>query len=153
VARTSLFGSLSVGYELAHGLGIEAGWSYLGRTRTQLQGVAPPNLEQLLYDASRVTRGGGDAWSLVGRYRWNLQPRLSLDLRAGPYRWITHSDLWIGGVEQLNRNDRGWGYVLGAGPRYALSEHWGIALNGNYFVSTSDNRFLEFGASIDYRLP
>lgn len=153
VARTSLFGSLSVGYELPRGLGIEAGWSYLGRTRTQLQGVAPPNLEQLLYDASRVTRGGGDAWSLVGRYRWNLQPRWSLDLRAGPYYWVTHSDLWIGGIEQLNRNDRGWGYVVGAGPRYSLSERCGVALNGNYFVSTTDNRFIEFGLSIDYRLP
>jgi uncharacterized repeat protein (TIGR01451 family) len=152
VQRTSLSSNLNVGYELPRQLALEFGWSYLGRTRTELQGVEPPNLEQLLYDASRVTRGSGDAWSLVGRYRWTLRPQLSLDLRAGPYRWVTHSDLWIGSVDQLNRNDRGWGYVLGLGPRYALSEHWGVALSANYFTSTSDNRFLQVSASVDYRL-
>jgi hypothetical protein len=152
VQRTSLSGSLDVGYELPRQFALELGWSYLGRTRTELQGVEPANTEQLLYDASRVTRGGGDAWSLVGRYRWVLQPQLSLDLRAGPYRWVTHSDLWVGSAEQLNRNDRGWGYVLGLGPRYALSRHWAVALNANYFASTSDNRFVQVSASIDYRL-
>jgi uncharacterized repeat protein (TIGR01451 family) len=152
VQRTSLSGSLYVGYELPKPFALELGWSYLGRTRTELQGVAPPNLEQLLYDASRVTRGSGDAWSLVGRYRWPLGPPLSLDLRAGPYRWVTHSDLWIGSAEQLNRNDRGWGYVLGLGPRYLLSNRWSIALNANYFTSTSDNRFVQVSASIDYHL-
>lgn len=150
--RTSLSGSLYVGYELPRQLALELGWSYLGRTRTELQGVEPPNLEQLLYDASRVTRGSGDAWSLVARYRWALRPALSLDLRAGPYRWVTHSDLWIGSAEQLDRNDRGWGYVLGLGPRYVLSEHWSMALNANYFASTADNRFVQVSASIDYRL-
>jgi hypothetical protein len=152
VQRNSLSGSLYVGYELPRQFAVEAGWSYLGRTRTELQGVAPPDLNQLLYDASRVTRGSGDAWFLVGRYRWVLQPRLSLDLRAGPYRWITHSDLWIGSAEQLNRNDRGWGYVLGLGPRYVLTEHWAVALNANYFASTTDNRFVQVMASIEYRL-
>jgi hypothetical protein len=152
VQRNSLSGTLYVGYELPRQLAVEAGWSYLGRTRTELQGVAPPDLNQLLYDASRVTRGSGDAWFLVGRYRWVLQPKLSLDLRAGPYRWITHSDLWIGSAEQLNRNDRGWGYVLGVGPRYVLTEHWAVALNANYFASTTDNRFVQVMASIEYRL-
>jgi hypothetical protein len=153
VERSSLSGSLYVGYELPRQFGVEFGWSYLGHTRTQLQGVAPPNLEQLLYDASRVTRGCGNAWSLLGRYRWQLQPKLSLDLRAGPYRWITHSDLWIGSVEELSRNDRGWGGALGLGPRYALSEHWAVTLNANYFASTSQNKFFQFTAGIDYRLP
>ena len=152
VQRSSLSGSVYVGYELPRQFAIEAGWSYLGRTRTELQGAAPPDLNQLLYDASQVTRGGGDAWFLVGRYRWALQPKLSLDLRAGPYRWITHSDLWIGSAEQLNRNDRGWGYVLGLGPSYVLSEHWAVALNANYFASTSDNQFVQVTASIEYRL-
>jgi len=92
VDRSSLSANLYVGYELPRQFALEFGWSYLGRTRSTLQGVAPPNLQQLLFDASRVTRGGGDAWSRVGRHRWALQPRLSLDLRAGPYRWVTHSD-------------------------------------------------------------
>jgi uncharacterized repeat protein (TIGR01451 family) len=152
VAQDSLSGSLWVGYELPRQFALELGWSYLGHTRTELQGVEPPNLEQLLYEATRATRGSGDAWSLVGRYRWALRPKLSLDLRAGPYRWVTHSDLWFGSVEQLNRNDRGWGYTLGLGPRYVLSEHWAVALNANYFASTPDNRFVQVTAAIDYRL-
>lgn len=150
--RTSLSGSLFIGYELPKQFALELGWSYLGRTRTELQGIEPANLGRLLYDASRVTRGSGDAWPLFARYRWALEPKLSLDVRAGPYRWVTHSDLWIGSVQQLNRNDRGWGYGLGLGPRYALSEHWALALNANYFASTSDNRFVQVTASIDYRL-
>ena len=152
VQASSFSGSLYVGYELPKQFALELGWSYLGRTRTTLQSVEPANLEQLLYDASQVTRGSGDAWSLVGRYRWALRPQLSLDLRAGPYRWVTHSDLWIDSVQQLNRNDRGWGYMLGLGPRYVLSKHWAMALNANYFASTSDNRFVQVSASIDYCL-
>lgn len=153
VQRDSLSGSLYVGYELPRQFALEFGWSYLGRTRTRLEGVEPPSLQQLLYDASRVTRGGGDAWSLTGRYRFALGPKLSLDLRAGPYRWVTHSDLWIGSSEQLSRNDRGWGYVLGAGPRYLVSRHCYLGLNANYFASTSDNRFVQVSASLEYRLP
>jgi hypothetical protein len=150
VRRTSLSGSLYVGYELPKNFAVEFGWNYLGRTRTELEGVAPPNLYQLLYDASRVTRGGGDAWSLVGRYRWTLRPRFSLDLRVGPYRWITHSDLWIESIEQFNRNDLGWGYLLGAGPRYELTPHWAVALNANYFRSTTDNQFVQVGLTLEY---
>lgn len=152
VDRSSLSASLYVGHELSRHLALEFGWSYLGRTRSTLRGVEPADLQQLLFDASRVTRGGGDAWSLVGRYRWDLRPKLSLDLRAGPYRWVTHSDLWIGAAEQLNRNDRGWGWVLGLGPRYALSDHWALALGANYFASTSDNRFVQVGATVEYHL-
>ena len=150
--RNSTSASLYVGYELPRQFAVEFGWSYLGRTTTSLAGVAPPDPTQLLSDAASVTRGGGDAWSLVGRYRWALQPKLALDLRAGPYRWVTHSDLRIGSDVQLNRNDRGWGYVLGVGPRYTLSEHWAVALNANYFVSTSDNHFTQLTASVDFRL-
>src|SRR5262249_37137947 len=96
VAEESLSGSLYIRYGLPRQVAPEFGWSYLGHSRTELQGVEPPDLEQLLYDASRATRGSGDAWFLVARYRWALQPKLSLDLRAGPYRWVTHSDLWLG---------------------------------------------------------
>ena len=152
VDRNSGSASLYAGYELPHHFALEIGWSYLGRTTAELAGVAPPDLDQLLYDASRIMQGGGDAWSLVGRYRWVLQPRFSLDCRAGPYRWVTHSQLKIGSVEQLSRNDRGWGYMLGVGPRWALTEAWGVTVNANYFVSTSDNHFGQITASIDYRL-
>ena len=152
VERDSLSGTLYVGYALPHQFGVEFGWSYLGHTRTTLQGVEPPNLEQLLYDATRITRGAGDAWSLVGRYRWELRPRWSLDLRAGPYRWVTHSDLWIGDTAQVVRNDRGWGYVLGLAPRYELSTHWAASLTLSYFDSTVDNRFFQVLAAIEYRL-
>jgi len=152
VAEESLSGSLYIGYELPRQFALEIGWSYLGHSRTELQGVEPADLEQLLYDASRATRGSGDAWWLVARYRWALQPKLSLDLRAGPYRWVTHSDLWFGSTEQLDRNDRGWGYTLGLGPRYVLSSHWAVGLLVNYFASTADSRFVQVTAGIEYRL-
>ena len=152
VERNSTSASLYVGYELPQQFALELGWSYLGRTTAELSGIEPPDLEQLLDDAARATRGGGDAWWLLARYRWALQPKLSLDFRAGPYRWITHSDLRFGGDEQLERNDRGWGYLLGLGPRYALSEQWAVTLNLNYFASTADNRFTQLTASFDYHL-
>ncbi len=152
VERHSTSASLYLGYELPRQFAVEAAWSYLGRTTTELAGIVPPDLGQLLSDAASVTRGGGDAWSLLGRYRWAMEPKFSLDFRAGPYRWVTHSDLRIGSSVQLSRNDRGWGYVLGLGPRYALSERWAMALNANYFASTSDNHFTQLTASIDYHL-
>ncbi len=152
VERNSTSASLYVGYELPQQFGVEFGWSYLGRTTTQLAGIEPPDLEQLLYDASRATRGGGDAWSLVGRYRWVLQPKLALDLRVGPYRWITRSDLRLGPDIELSRTDRGWGYVLGLGPRYSLSDRCAVGLNANYFSSTSENQFWQFILSVDYHL-
>lgn len=152
VQRSSVSGSVYIGYALPKQFALEFGWSYLGRTRTTLQGVEPPNLQQLLYDASQVTQGGGDAWSILGRYRFVLSPQWSLDLRAGPYRWVTHSDLWIGSTEQLNRNDRGWGYMVGVGPGIQLSQHWVVALNANYFASTRDNQFLQVSLSTEYRL-
>ena len=152
VVSNSTSASLYVGYELPAQFALELGWSYLGRTTTDLAGVAPPDLDQLLADAAHATRGGGDAYSLIGRYRIALEPKWSFDLRAGPYRWITHSDLRIGGDAQLNRNDRGWGYVLGVGPRYSLTEQWAVALNLNYFSSTSDNHFAQLTASVDYHL-
>lgn len=150
--RTSASGSLYVGYELPRNFGVEFGWSYLGRTTADLAGVEPPDLEQLLSDTAHITRGGGDVWFLLGRYRWALQPKLSLDCRAGPYRWVTHSDLKYGSVVHYNRNDREFGYMLGVGPRYALSSGWGVALNANYFVSTHDNQFFQVVASVEYRL-
>jgi uncharacterized repeat protein (TIGR01451 family) len=150
--RGSLSSSLDVGYELPRGFAFEFGWSYLGHTRAELQGIEPANLPQLLSDAAHTTSGSGDAWTILGRYRWELRPKLSLDLRAGPYRWITHSALWFGSANEAQRDDRGWGYTLGFGPRYALSAHWAVALNANYLASTTDNRFVQVTAGIEYRL-
>ncbi|MBV9344450.1 MAG: hypothetical protein JOZ03_05610 [Gammaproteobacteria bacterium] len=152
VQRNGRSGSLYVGYALSSPLALEFGWSYLGHTRTTLSGIAPQNLPQLLADASRVTRGSGDAWSLLARYNWPLSGRASLDLRAGPYRWITHSDLWLGAAEQFSRNDRGWGYVLGVAPRFELSEHVSLGVGARYFASTADNRFFQVTGTIEYRL-
>jgi hypothetical protein len=152
VQRDSTSASLYVGYQLPHQFALELGWSYLGRTTTELAGVEPPDLEQMLSDAARATRGGGDAFSLVGRYALTMQPKLGLDFRAGPYYWVTHSDLRYGENVVVNRNDRGWGYVLGLGPRYALAAHWSAALNLNYFASTSDNHFTQIVASVEYSL-
>ena len=153
VERSSLSGGLYIGYELPNHFALEFGWSYLGRTRTKLTGFAPPDMQQLLADASQVTRGSGDAWSLVVRYNRMLRPRVSLDLRAGPYRWITHSDLWIGSVEDFSRNDRGWGYTFGLAPRYALSERWSVGFGVRYFSSTEDNHFVQVAATIEYHVP
>jgi hypothetical protein len=153
VERSSLSGGLYAGYELPKHFAVEFGWSYLGRTRTELSGIVPPNMQQLLADASQVTRGSGDAWSLLARYNWLLRPRLSLDLRAGPYRWITHSDLWIGSVQDFSRNDRGWGYTFGVAPRYALTERLSVGLGVRYFSSTDDNRFVQIAAVLEYRVP
>jgi hypothetical protein len=150
LTHNNFSGSLYVGYELPKQFALEFGWSYLGHAVATLNGVEPPNLDQLLDEASHAMRGSGDAWWLVGRYRWVLQPSWSLDLRAGPYRWITHSALWIGSAEQVDRNDRGWGYTLGLGPRYVLSPHWAIGVNANYFASTADNRIVQLSASVDY---
>jgi uncharacterized repeat protein (TIGR01451 family) len=150
--RGSLSSSLDIGYQLPRQLSLEFGWSYLGHTRAELQGVEPANLSQLLSDAAHTTSGSGDAWTILARYSWDLRPKLSLDLRAGPYRWITHSALWFGSANEAQRDDRGWGYALGLGPRYLLSEHWAVGLNVNYFASTTDNRFVQVTAGIEYRL-
>lgn len=150
--RGSLSGSLDLGYQLPRNFAVEFGWSYLGHTRAELQGIEPANLPQLLSDAARTTSGSGDAWTILARYRLDLRPSLSLDLRAGPYRWITHSALWFGAANEAQRDDRGWGYALGLGPRYVLSEHWAVGLNANYFASTTDNRFVQVTAGIEYRL-
>ncbi len=149
--RSSVSGTLYVGYELPRNFGVELGWSYLGRTRAVLEGLVPPNLSQLLADAAHIVRGSGDIVSLEARYRWELAPRIAVDLRGGPYVWITKTDVWIDGVDELSRTDDGLGYTLGVGPRYALGQRLGLGISADYFASTSENHFVRVSATVEYR--
>lgn len=151
VGRNDAGGTVYAGYEILRNLGLEIGWTDLGRTRAELQGIAPANLGQLLHDAAHITDGDGDAWSLAARYRWEVAPRVAMDLRAGPYLWDTHSEIWIGSTGEDGRADRGMGYTLGLGPRYALGERFGLGLGVDYFASTASNRFVQVSATFDYR--
>jgi hypothetical protein len=148
--RSSVSGTLYVGYELPRKFGVELGWSYLGRTRAVLEGLVPPDLNQLLGDAAHIVRGSGDIVSLEARYRWELAPRIAVDFRAGPYIWITKTEVWLGGVDALSRTDDGLGYTLGVGPRYALGEHLGFGIGADYFSSTSENHFVRVSATGEY---
>lgn len=148
--RSGLSGTLYVGYELPHDFGVELGYSYVGRTRAELTGLAPPDLNQLLADAAHIVRGSGDMVSLEGRYRWRLAPRIAVDLRGGPYTWITKTDVWFSGAAALSRTDDGVGYTLGIGPRYALGQHLGLGISADYFASTSENHFVQVSATVEY---
>ena len=148
--RSSFSGALYAGYELPRNFGVELGWSYLGRTRAVLEGIAPPDLNQLLADAAHIVRGSGDIVSLEARYRWELAPRIAVDVRGGPYLWITRTDVSINGVDVLGRTDDGAGYTLGVGPRYALGQHLGIGVSADYFASTSENHFWRISATAEY---
>jgi len=148
--RSSFSGALYAGYELPRNFGVELGWSYLGRTRAVLEGIAPPDLNQLLADAAHIVRGSGDIVSLEARYRWELAPRIAVDVRGGPYLWITRTDVSINGVDVLSRTDDGAGYTLGVGPRYALGQHLGFGVSADYFASTSENHFWRISATAEY---
>jgi hypothetical protein len=149
--RASFSGTLYVGYELPRSFSVELAWSYLGRTRAALEGVVPPDLSQLLADAAHIVRGAGDIVSVEGRYRWELAPRIALDIRGGPYVWITKTDVWIGGVDELSRTDDGLGYTVGLGPRFALGTHLGLGVSADYFGSTSENHFVRVSGTIEYQ--
>ncbi len=148
--RSSVSGTLYVGYELPRNFSVELGWSYLGRTRAVLEGLVPPDLNQLLADAAHIVRGSGDIVSLEARYRWDLAPRIAVDLRAGPYVWITKTEVSVDGVDALGRTDDGLGYTLGLGPRYALGQHLGFGISADYFASTSENHFVRGSATVEY---
>lgn len=149
--RRSVSASVYGGYEIGAGFAAELAWSYLGRTSVSLQGIEPANLNQLLQDTAHVTRGSGDVLALEARYRWTIVPQVALDLRAGPYLWNTHTKVWVASSEELSRTDRGCGYTVGIGPRYSLGRGFGLGVNADYFVSTSDNRFVQVAVSLDYR--
>jgi hypothetical protein len=148
--RSSVSGTLYVGYDLPRKFAVELGWTYLGRTRAVLEGLAPPDLNRLLADAAHIVRGSGDMVSLEARYRWELAPRIAVDLRGGPYVWITKTQVWVDGADALSRTDDGLGYTLGVGPRYAFGQHLGFGISADYFASTSENHFWQVSATAEY---
>jgi hypothetical protein len=148
--RGTATGTLYVGYELPQHFAVEVAGSYVGRTRAALEGVQQANLNPLLEDAARIVRGSGDIISLEARYRWPLARTIDLDLRAGPYVWITKTDVYVNGADQLHRTDDGIGYTLGVGPRFALGQHVGVGVAADFLQSNSDNHFVVFSATLEY---
>jgi uncharacterized protein (DUF1330 family) len=148
--RGTASGSLYVGYELRDHFAVEVAGTYVGRTRAALEGVLPANLNPLLNDAARIVRGSGDIVSLEARYRWPLAHAIDLDLRAGPYVWITKTDVYVNGADPLNRTDDGIGYTLGLGPRFALGQHFAVGVGADFLQSNSDNHFVVFSATLEY---
>jgi hypothetical protein len=148
--RGTATGTFYVGYELPEHFAVEVAGSYVGRTRAALEGVQQANLNPLLEDAARIVRGSGDIVSLEARYRWPLANGIDLDLRAGPYVWITKTDVYLNGADQLHRTDDGIGYTLGIGPRFALGQHVGIGVAADFLQSNSDNHFVVFSGTLEY---
>jgi hypothetical protein len=148
--RGTASGTLYLGYELPGHFAVEVAGTYVGRTRAALAGVMPANLNPLLEDAARIVRGSGDIISLEARYRWPLAQIIDLDLRAGPYVWITKTNVYVDGANQLNRTDEGIGYTLGVGPRFALGQHVGVGIGADFLQSNSDNHFVVFSATLEY---
>ena len=148
--RGTASGSLYVGYELRDRFAVEVAGTYVGRTRAALEGVLPANLNPLLNDAARIVRGSGDIVSLEARYRWPLIYAIDLDLRAGPYVWITRTNVYVNGADQLSRTDDGIGYTLGLGPRFALGQHFAVGVGADFLQSNSDNHFVVFSATLEY---
>jgi hypothetical protein len=148
--RGTAAGTLYLGYELPDNFAMEIAGTYVGRTRAILEGVLPANLGPLLADTAHIVRGSGDIVALVARYRWPLVRAVDLDLRAGPYCWLTTSDVYVSGADQLHRSDSGLGYTLGVGPRFALGQHVGVGVSAEYFNSTSQNQFWLFSATLEY---
>jgi hypothetical protein len=148
--RGTASGTLYLGYELRNNFAVEIAGTYIGRTRAALEGVLPANLGPLLADTAHIVRGSGDIVAVEARYRWPLAHAIDLDLRAGPYFWLTTSDVYVSGVDKLNRSDDGLGYTLGVGPRFALGQHVGIGVSAEYFNSRSQNQFWQFSATLEY---
>jgi len=148
--RGTAAGTLYLGYELRSNFAVEVAGTYVGRTRAALEGVLPANLGPLLADTAHIVRGSGDIVALEVRYRWPLAHAIDLDLRAGPYLWLTTSDVYVSGVDKLNRSDSGLGYTVGVGPRFALGQHVGVGVSAEYFDSTSQNQFWQFSATLEY---
>ncbi len=82
--RGTAAGTLYLGYELPKHFAVETAFTYVGRTRAILQGVAAEALDALLADTAHIVRGSGDIVTLEARYRWPLARIVDLDLRAGP---------------------------------------------------------------------
>jgi Abnormal spindle-like microcephaly-assoc'd, ASPM-SPD-2-Hydin len=148
--RGTATGTLYIGYELPDLFAVEVAGSYVGRTRAALEGVQQSNLQPLLNDAARIVRGSGDIVAVEARYRWPLASFIDLDLRAGPYLWITRTDVYVSGADQLHRTDNGIGYTLGLGPRFAFGQHIGVGVAADFLQSTSESHFVLFSATLEY---
>jgi hypothetical protein len=148
--RGTAAGTLYLGYELRDNFAVEVAGTYVGRTRAVLEGVSQDKLDALLADTAHIVRGSGDMVALEARYRWPLSRLIDLDLGAGPYWWLTSSDVYVNGVEKLHRSDSGMGYTLGVGPRFAIGRHFGVGVSAQYLNSTSQNQFWLFCATVEY---
>ncbi|HEY6922165.1 MAG TPA: hypothetical protein VI653_01760 [Steroidobacteraceae bacterium] len=148
--RGTAGGTLYLGYELPRSFAVEIAGTYVGRTRAALEDVPPSSLGSLLADTAHIVRGSGDIVAVEARYRWPLAHIIDLDLRGGPYVWLTTSDVYVSGVNQLHRSDSGLGYTLGVGPRFAVGQHVGIGVSAEYFKSTSQSQFWQFSATLEY---
>jgi len=148
--RGTAAGTLYLGYELRDNFAVEVAGTYVGRTRAVLEGVTPDKLDALLADTAHIVRGSGDIVALEARYRWPLTRLIDLDLRAGPYWWLTSSDVYVNNVEKLHRSESGVGYTLGVGPRFAIGRHFGVGVSAEYLNSTSQSQFWLFSATVEY---
>jgi hypothetical protein len=148
--RGTAAGTFYLGYELPKNFAVEAAYTYVGRTRAVLEGVSPETLDALLADTAHIVRGSGDIVALEARYRLPLARSVALDLRAGPYWWLTTSDVYVNGDDRLHRSDSGMGYTLGIGPRFALGKNFGVGVSADYLNSTSQSQFWLFAATFEY---
>jgi hypothetical protein len=148
--RGTAAGTLYVGYEIRDHFAVEAAGTYVGRTRAVLEGVTQDKLDALLADTAHIVRGSGDIVALEARYRWPLARFVDLDLRAGPYWWLTTSDVYVNGAERLHRSDNGVGYTLGAAPRFAIGRNFGVGVSAEYLNSTAQSQFWLFSATVEY---
>ncbi len=151
VSRSATAKTLLIDYALPLNFGLDFAWGYLGNTRIALSGTTPVNLDALLNTAAYDARGSGSDVSLSLRYRWIFADAWSVEARGGGYRWRTDTRVWLGPVLALERVDRGFGYTLGAGPRYQATRAFGLSVNFDYFYSTSENRFWQETIGADYR--
>ena len=151
VSRSATAKTLLIDYALPQNFGVDFAWGYLGNTRIALSGTTPVNLDALLNTAAYDARGSGSDVSLSLRYRWTFADAWSVEARGGGYRWRTDTRVWLGPVLALERVDRGFGYTVGAGPRYQATRAFGFSVNFDYFYSTSENRFWQETIGADYR--
>jgi uncharacterized repeat protein (TIGR01451 family) len=149
ITDTHTSGGIYVGYDLNKSWAVELGFSYLGQVRATFSGPTS-DIDGLMNAAADITRGSGDSLWLVGRYRYSFNPSIAVDLRAGPYRWHTNTDIYVESIHSLSRSDNGFGYTLGVAPRFAFAKKFGTGVSVDYFSSTSENHIWQATVFLDY---
>lgn len=140
----SLGGSLYVGYDLFHGLGLEAGYLRIGRIKAELTGnSAGAPAEQ---DAAERLKGGGNAAELLGRYHYDLYRGLYIDPRAGFYVWHSQQD-----VGSASASDTGVGLTAGVGLSYAVWRGLEIGAGFDLFRSGRDALYRQVNGQLEWR--